>query len=224
MFSRVYPLALPPFSAKEDEQFGYRSDKTIATELDHGSLEISFKEKGVYHLQFDTLVKQGLTLFRFDNDFPNLTDARQLIESLRYLTTTQEYSEMQNSGNKKTSTDKFWLDLAGNEERAKELIRIYYSRVQEANKNFTSYLEGWKSDRGLVYIIFGAPTTVYRSSNSEYWDYGQSFYYPSLSFTFNKVKNPFSDNDFILVRHPNYEPVWYRAVDAWRNGRVMNED
>jgi hypothetical protein len=34
------------------------------------------------------------------------------------------------------------------------------------------------------------------------------------------VDNPFSDNDFKLQRSPGYKSNWYRAVDAWRSGRV----
>jgi GWxTD domain-containing protein len=43
-----------------------------------------------------------------------------------------------------------------------ELMEEYYSRVAYANRNFTQYLEGWRSDRGMVLIRFGAPQNVER--------------------------------------------------------------
>ncbi|CUS97606.1 GWxTD domain-containing protein [Candidatus Kryptonium thompsonii] len=38
----------------------------------------------------------------------------------------------------------------------------YYSRVKYANEHFGHYLEGWKTDMGMVYIIFGPPSSVDR--------------------------------------------------------------
>ena len=47
-------------------------------------------------------------------------------------------------------------------ERAKELIKNYYGRLQHANLFFTSYLEGWKTDRGMIFMIFGERTNAVR--------------------------------------------------------------
>ena len=43
-----------------------------------------------------------------------------------------------------------------------ELMDEYYGRVDYANKHFTHFLDGWKSDMGMVYIIFGTPSNVER--------------------------------------------------------------
>lgn len=43
-----------------------------------------------------------------------------------------------------------------------ELMEEYYSRVEYANKNFKHFLEGWKTDMGMVFIIFGSPNNVDR--------------------------------------------------------------
>jgi GWxTD domain-containing protein len=43
-----------------------------------------------------------------------------------------------------------------------ELMEEYYSRVAYANKHFGHYVEGWKTDMGMVYIIFGAPMNIER--------------------------------------------------------------
>ena len=114
--------------------------------------------------------------------------------------------------------------MAGNRERARVLIKSYYSRVQYANIFFTSYFEGWKTDRGLIYIIFGPPSSVYRNNETEIWNYSQSYNYGPLNFTFDKIKNPFTSNDYQLRRSNYYELPWYRAVDSWRDGRVVNDN
>jgi GWxTD domain-containing protein len=130
---------------------------------------------------------------------------------------------MANSSNIKSAVDDFWLEMSGNSERAKELVRKYYSRVVGANKLFTSFKEGWKTDRGMILIIYGAPNLVYKTSNSESWIYGDGSSLLSMTFNFIKVINPFTDNDFELTRSPIYQNTWYSSVDSWRHGRAFNE-
>jgi len=43
-----------------------------------------------------------------------------------------------------------------------EKMEAYFSRVDYANKTFKHYIEGWRTDMGMVYIIFGAPNNVDR--------------------------------------------------------------
>jgi hypothetical protein len=38
----------------------------------------------------------------------------------------------------------------------------YYARVEFANKHFSHFMDGWKSDMGMVFIIFGTPSNVER--------------------------------------------------------------
>jgi GWxTD domain-containing protein len=219
-YDRSYPLPRPPFSASDLKTISYKSDVAEWIRLDERLL---ISEQGIYHFQFDTLSDEGITLFRFNDDYPRITSAEELIEPLRYLTTMDEYLKLKGSADKKAAIDEFWLQLSGSHERGRVLIKSYYSRVQFANKHFHSYLEGWKTDRGLIYIIFGPPGTIYRSDDSESWNYGQMNSYSSLIFTFDKVENPFTNDDYHLRRAAIYESPWYRAVDSWRSGRVVND-
>ena len=43
-----------------------------------------------------------------------------------------------------------------------ELMEEYYSRVAFANQNYTHYLEGWRTDMGMIFIRFGSPDNVER--------------------------------------------------------------
>jgi GWxTD domain-containing protein len=221
-FNRNFPIAPPPFSTGSFRPLSYFSDEV--KEINPEAREpILLDKEGIYHFQYDTLIREGYTLIRYEDDYPKITRAENLLESIRYLTTRQEYDKLFASRDKKEAVDSYWLALAGNKERARVLIRNYYSRVQFANRVFTSYLEGWKSDRGMIYIIFGPPASIYRSDESEVWNYNQLFNYNSFSFTFDKLSNPFSDNDYRLRRSAYYEIPWYRAVDSWREGRVVND-
>lgn len=220
IFWKKYPLALPPFAMDGINQFSYYADTGYVLEpsLQH---EISLPEEAVYHLQFDTLEKNGLTLFRFDDDFPSLTKQDQLLETLRYITSNSEYNEMLSMPDKTAAIDNFWLQTSGSRERGRMLIKKYYQRVENANRFFTSYLEGWKTDRGMIYIVFGAPDAVFRSNDGEYWRYNTKHPLPGINFLFKKLNNPFTGNDYVLQRQPSYEPEWFMMVDNWRQGRLV---
>jgi len=140
---------------------------------------------------------------------------------LRYITTNEEFERLSQGDHIKRNVDQHWLNLGGSPERARELIGSFYGRVQYANRYFTSYLEGWKSDRGMCYIIYGPPDIVYRSTASETWLYGEEGRYNALSLTFTKVVNPFTSNDYRLNRSSSLKTSWYRAVEFWRQGRVL---
>ena len=176
---------------------------------------------GIMHFYRDTL-KFGFNVKSFDKGFPDVTTPMNLLNPLRMLTSNKEFNDMNLMANKKESVDKFWLDAAGNTSRARELIRVFYTRVKLANKYFTSYTEGWKTDRGLIYIVFGLPVTIYKAENIERWIYGTSQSNKTLVFNFVRNPNPFCNNDFVLSRDEMYKISWTQAVDTWRNGKVYS--
>ncbi|HHZ64128.1 MAG TPA: GWxTD domain-containing protein [Flavobacteriales bacterium] len=216
-----FPVSLPPFSVQEPKKVKYWPDTLYQVILnEEGIVESTMDKKGIYHFQIDTITREGLTFFHYYNDFPKLTSADQMIGPLRYITTKQEFTEMMTTNDKKTAVDNFWLNITGNPDRGKKVIKKFYARVQDANQYFTSYLEGWKSDRGMIYIVYGAPDVVYKNSFSENWIYGEEGNLVSLNFAFVNVLNPLTDKDFKLDRSPIYKNSWYLAVDAWRQGIV----
>lgn len=220
-YHRDFPLPPPPFSFDNREGFVYTPDSLFEVSTQKDSLYV-FPPEGFYHFRTDTMSHEGLTLFRFSPGFPDVSNAREMLESVRYILTRREYDMLLSSGNVKQTMDAFWLEKGKNPERTRTLIRKYYGRVQRANRLFSSYTEGWRTDRGMIYIIFGPPNSIYRSSVSESWIYGTANSVMSLNFFFTKVMNPFTDNDYSLTRTPVYESAWYRAVDSWRQGRPYN--
>ena len=218
---RQFLLSVPPFSFDIKTEFDYTPDSLFQISVNDSTL-VNLPEEGFYHLQSDTTIKEGGTIFRFESGYPNVSKQQQLLESLRYLTSKKEFEEMQKSTNMKTAVDNFWLSRGGSEEKTRALIRKYYGRVQDANKFFTSYTEGWRTDRGMIYVIFGSPTTLYLGAESETWIYGTPNSALALNFFFTKVNNPFTPNDMTLSRAPIYESNWYRAVETWRQGRAFN--
>lgn len=222
-YKRKFPIALPPYSSSSPESFELDPDTTFLVD---SSQPIKFKENGFYHFRLDTSAWPGFTVYSFYDEFPYIAKRNHLGPPLRYLTTKREYEKIQSAkgqpANTKGAADEFWLDRAGSVERSKILVEAYYSRVQEANTFFSSYIEGWKTDRGIIYVLYGPPDKVYRSSAGEAWIYGEETSSLSYYFNFLKVSNPFSDNDYSLNRLNNYRYGWGQAIESWRNGRIYN--
>lgn len=220
-YKREFPLPAPPFSVSEHVSFQYKADSIFRMAVDdNGRVDFLPLNEGFYHIRVDNNESEGLTLYRFPNDFPEIKLHEQLLYPLRFITTKQEYEDMNLSNDKKEVVDRFWIQIAGSKEKAREMIRIFYNRVQDANGYFTSYMEGWKTDRGMIYLIYGPPNAIYKTTYSENWVYGEENNLMSLTYTFVKVDNPFSDNDYALERNSLYRNSWYMAVDMWRQGRI----
>ncbi len=220
-YKNKFPIASPPFTADDYNSPQLSADSSFSIPAHNGTFSIYLKSKGLYHIMADSNDLEGMTLFRFDDSYPDIAEAYQMVAPLRYISSNDEYEKLTSSKTPKQAVDNFWLTAAGgSKDRARELIRNYYNRIQEANKYFTSFQEGWKTDRGMVYLVFGVPNYIYRSSAGETWTYGEERNYMSLTFTFMRLDNPFSDNDYALQRASTYRNLWYNAVDLWREGRV----
>jgi len=216
-YYRDFPIAIPPFWNDPPPNYNYNADSIFDVVLSDGwSGGLSFPEPGIYQFQVDTNARKGKTVFRFYEGFPEISSAKTMLEPLRYISTEEEYNTLKEQVDLKVAVERFWLDNAGNPMRARNMIKKYYSRVAEANKLFTSYLVGWKTDRGLLYVIFGPPKIVYRANFYEEWIYGEVGHSNSIKFQFFQVDNPFTDNDFTLYRMPSYKERWYNVVSSWR--------
>ncbi len=217
-YDQSFPLAKPPFVLVKDVTYKFEPDSFFTINLVQGRsplLELPYE--GIYHFQVDLGQPEGMTLFHFDEGFPTVSTPAEAIAPLRYLSTQREYDKLIAYKNYKVAVDSFWLQRASKKpERAKNMIKKYYSRVETANREFSSYHEGWKTDRGLIYIIYGPPSEVYREEDEEAWIYGERSNPMSIRFYFSKAENPFSDNDFRLQRSASYKTSWYIAVENWR--------
>jgi hypothetical protein len=72
---------------------------------------------------------------------------------------------------------------------------------------------------GLIYIIYGPPNDVYKSEEIIDWVYNQDLSMPNIRFSFYKVKNVFTDQHYTLLRKKNYDKIWFKSVEMWRDGK-----
>lgn len=225
-FFRAFAIAAPPFSLKPPDELKYKPDSSFVLPLSTtGEFSVVMPARGFYHIRMSKDMQEGLTLYSFNPTFPGVSNSDEMIDCTRYLMNKEEFESCKNAEDKKDAIDKFWLTIGGSNERARELLKRYYGRVKEANKYYSSYTQGWKTDRGMIFIIFGPPTYTYRGAKGETWVYGMETNPNSVRYVFTKTKNPFSDNDYILERSQFFKEPWYNAVDVWRQGHVyLNND
>ncbi len=92
-------------------------------------------------------------------------DMDQAVKQLTYLASDRQIKEMM-IGSELEKTEKFkafWAALdptPGTVEN--ELMEEYYRRVAFSMEAFTVVQEGWKTDRGMIYILFGPPDEIQR--------------------------------------------------------------
>lgn len=155
--------------------------------------------------------------------FPDLVEPINLIEPLRYIASRAEYKALISSDHPKLAIDQFWLACGSNPDKARMLLQTYYERVEEANHSFSGVLEGWRTDRGMVHIVFGVPDRVRQDRWNEYWIYGEEGTANSLTFHFRRRSLNFDDNFFELQRSFQFRSPWDRAISNWRNGRIRGD-
>ncbi len=161
-------------------------------------------------------------------NFPRVESPRELAEPLVYLMSEQEYKKMmaiEDPYELKEAVDRFWLENVGSVNKAKEVISRYYERVEEANRQFTNFKEGWKTDRGMIYILFGPPVRIERYLNAQHWLGSSDTRDTRYNFMFRRTRIPSSHypfDNYILQRSQAYHTYQYQQVQLWRTGRILN--
>lgn len=221
----INTLSLPPFSNVEKQTESIVFENTTKLQANYDSwFSLPLEKEGMYFIHSDSIAKIGCPIYLFGGGFPKVTTHQQMIESVRFITSSDEYEKLIAIKDKQKAIEDFWIGIGGNNERAKQLIKKYYARVQTANEKFSTYQEGWRTDRGMIYIIYGSPDILYQSDEHETWIYGQEGSPYSTLFLFDKVNHFLSNTIFVLRRDPLLKNSWYMAVDAWREGRIYTDD
>lgn len=179
---------------------------------------VSFDQTGLYFVQTDTTSLSGISFRICDKYYPRFVTAEELIEPLRYISTSEEMEQIEDREDKKEALDRYWMKVTRSQEKAKMVIRDYYRQVSEANRLFTTYKEGWKTGQGMVFVLYGVPDQVFREDEREVWVYNADRNLVDLSFSFVKVKNIYTDKHYNLVPDEDYKKFWFRNIDLWRKG------
>lgn len=217
---RYYPDALEVAAAPTAKDAKMFSPFKAAHELKIFPRDSSFtfSREGTYFVQTDTAKNQGVFYYCTDADFPKITRLSYLIEPMRYITKNDEYQQLITSADPKTELDRYWLARSLDKERSRGLLRAYYRRAETANYYFTAETAGWKTDRGIIFIVFGKPKNIRKFANTEIWVYPQTSYRPPVEFIFKRTGEIFT-----LQRDPTYRDFWNSEILQWRNGAMHLE-
>src|SRR6478609_1146118 len=209
-YKDAFNPASPPFAeteSKVDRFLFHDSTFTVESET-----KLKFRKHGLYLFQEDTTAAEGFA-FRCANDsYPKYSKVEDLVNPLIYVCASEEFDELKNAKGDKVKFDKVILDITRDKERAKNFMRNYFRRVELANLYFSSYKEGWKTDRGMIYLIFGQPDEVIKTGQNETWNYKS----PKQSFTFVKTGSVYDPDYFVLVRERRFTETWFNTIDLWR--------
>ena len=203
-----YSLSDPPMAdMKPLAPKGELNTSFIFTDL------VNFNENFFYVVREDSSASVGVTMLRTPPYFPKYRQLSELIESMLYLTNELERKSLLKSKNRKQSFDSFWMNNFTTKSEARNAIRRYYNRVEAANLKFTDFKPGWKTDRGMILIVFGMPDEVYRTVGSEEWHYDAG-----NVFEFTIISSFFASRTYSLRRNKNLEKIWYQNIAAIRSG------
>jgi len=224
----------PPSMLLPEKTLDYEPEKVVALSYSD-TMPMMFPREGVYLCSVGRKIKDGFTFFNLGASYPSMSAPEVMFEPLAYLVSPDEVAILKAAIKPKIALDDFWISCGGNVDKARELIRIYYTRVVYSNYYFTSFKEGWRSERGMIYIIYGPPDKVYKTSEGESWGYRKPVVKSSwggrykvrdayLFFNFKKRENLFSDNDYYLSRSETLVTYWAQAISSWRKGIVFRLD
>ncbi len=122
--------------------------------------------------------------FAFSAIYSTMTDEDldNEFETLRYILRNEDekiYKKLTSTQAKRDFLAQFWTDIENGKRGFQALTRLaYMERVTIANQRFRQFgKEGWRTDRGRVYILYGEPSDIERYPMSdnvkpyEQWQY-----------------------------------------------------
>ena len=125
------------------------------------------------------------------------------LSQMNYILTTQERKELKNlkQNEKEGIFKKAWARREPKPEtKVNELMDEYYARVQFAEENFSRGSSGgWRSDMGMIFILFGKPDDIQRYSSMQSNYVYETWYYFSIGEEFAFVDD-YGFGDYRLRR------------------------
>jgi GWxTD domain-containing protein len=210
IFSKAQAYATPIFQIENNPLYA----KPESPEIKIGNLaeitEIVNALNGEVYFRLRGRSEQKMASFNFTK--VNL-GAERTIAPLCYLLNSEESVSFNN-------WSKFWEKASGNDtEQAERLIKEFNRRVDYANNHFSSHKMGWKTDRGMIYILFGHADRVIDDIRSTVWSYG---FTSAISNEFVFIRNPngLHPEDYILEWNIGFRELYLSAIERWENGWV----
>jgi len=155
---------------------------------------------------------------------------RWMDEDVRWIITDEErntFKALKTDEEREQFIEQFWLrrdpdpDTDSNEYREE-----YYQRIAYANEHFTSGIPGWKTDRGRIYIMFGAPDEKESHPSGGSYDRptweggGSTSTYPFETWWYRYIEGVGSDVEIEFV-DPSGSGEYRIARNAWEKDALL---
>ena len=117
-------------------------------------------------------------------------DISQAIQNMRYILKDDEWKKLSKSKNEDQETLflEYWSTKDPTPETPdNELMNEYFSRINYSNMNFKGYSKGWKTDMGMIYILFGPPDDLEIYNDPLSRVYSQRWHYYRINKFFDFV-------------------------------------
>ena len=161
---------------KPDENLTMAIDVTITQENESDSKAMELRIR-----------KPGLSYF--------ISNVDEALDQMRYIVTDKEYKRVKKAKRKEREKlfYQFWEDRDPSSGTVvNELMDQYYYRVSYTNEHFASFQPGWKTDMGMIYILFGPPDDTQRSFSTNSRNTYETWYY----YTINRNFGFYDENGF----------------------------
>lgn len=234
-YSNYSPSSIEYKGIDYDRETEIQSNQRILTNYSSVFIEYKFanRERGNYRFEVTAQKEEDEELYKGrdfgvkSKNYPAVNSTRELARPLYYLMGKGDHEELMaisDVDSLKREMDRFWLKNIGNAHKASDVIEMYYQRVEEANKQFSNFKEGWKTDLGMIYILFGPPWYTQNRLKELYWSYSYNREDPEYNYRFYqpKLNNEFFPfYHYLLERHNFYYTVQYLQRELWLTGQIL---
>ncbi len=194
----------------------YKYQMTLSDTTGH---EIARTEKLVFlynpQIQITTAKASSLRISEFAG-----MSSDELVEEFRraqYITRSDDkaaFAQMHDAEGQRAFLAQFWTDVEAGKRDVKDITRaVYLERVETANQRYKSLgHEGWHTDRGRVYIVYGESDEVDRHPSS-------SESKPYEIWHYNQIE---SGVEFIFIDRSGFGE--YTLVHSTKRGEIQDEN
>lgn len=212
-------VALPPFDNSEP-------NATSKIEIDtlYGAIEaepFKFSTPGFYEINEASDPDNKLGILVTDAFYPYFDRYDNMVQPLIFITTTDEFKTIRQANDVRDAFEGFVMNrFSGSSKMSQDFVKYYYKRIRDAAHLFTTNKEGWKTDRGMVYQIYGNPLQAFRNENTELWVFAS----PNgnrTRFIFDLISGEGNLLEYKLIRGNKYKESWMDAVTSWRSGKII---
>ncbi|MBN1632926.1 MAG: GWxTD domain-containing protein [Ignavibacteria bacterium] len=154
-----------------------RVDRLAPTDYSTGFFRLEFASNA-----YSTIFTQKDFVYKWSDLPMNMKDLDNAINQMVYIATDNQMDSLRKAptqAEKEKRFLQFWKSIDPSPKTSKnEVMNEYYNRIKIATDKFsTSYQEGWRTDMGMVFVIFGNPSSIERhpfdenSKPYEVWEY-----------------------------------------------------